>query len=446
MTTLRNVKYLSVVALIGVWGCSSNQYASRSGVEYDDLYGNSSDVEVAVRNRPANEARSRYDNPDFQSTDGVAANEGTTDYYDENYLSSRKVQRPVSDEVGYNAGFREGYIAGQTAVFDPFFMNSYGGFWPGSSAAFRMGFQVGVNRSMRLGFSPFIGMGGMYGMGRMGYSPWGMYRPWGFDPFWGSSMAYGGFGMPYGYGMYGMGDPFWGMNSWGSPFGGMYGGMYGYGFNPWAYNRPVVIVNNNSDRNEYRRTYGPRGSATGRSTDTYNRGFVNTTRSSRNANANAAGRQGANAGYDNSAATNSRGTTSSDAYYARPRSNSSGTYYGGNSSTGRSSAEGTSTYSGSESRRSSSNGDYYYSRPRSNSSGTYSGSTGTSRSYGTSSQPSSRTYDSGTRSNSTYQAPSRQSSPSWGGQSSPRSSAPASMPSGGGGGGGSSAPRSRGPR
>jgi hypothetical protein len=408
---------------------------------YDDLYGNSSDVEVAVNNRTTREA-SRYDNPDFQSANGVATNEGSADYYDESYLSSRKVQRRVTDEPGYNSGFREGYMAGQNAMFDPFFMNSYGGFWPGASSSFRMGFQMGINRSLRFGMSPFIGMGGMYAWNRMGYSPWG-FNSWGYDPFMGG-MAMGGWGSPFygmnGMGMYGMGDPFWGyggFNSWGNPYGGYYGG---YGMNPWAYNRPVVVVNNNTDRNEYRRTYGPRGSSSGvRSTDAYNRDFSNATRTNRNA---ASGRQGVDS-YDNSATNNARGTTSSDAYYARPRSNSSGTYYDGNSSSGRAGV-GAASSTG-DSRRSSANSDYYYSRPRSNSSGTYrSSSSPSTRSYENSSPASnSRSYESGTRSNSTYQAPSRSNSTPSYNQSSPRSSAPmpSSSPSSG-----SSAPRSRGPR
>jgi hypothetical protein len=452
MTISRNIKYLSAVALLGVWGCSPNQFASRSGSDFDDLYGNASDAEVAVKSRPAREV-GRFDNPDFQSAEGAAAREGSADYFDETYLSSRNVRRPVSSEVGYNAGFREGYVMGQQAAFDPFFMNSYGGFWPGSAASFRMGFQMGINRSMRMGFSPFMGMGSFYAMNRMGYSPWG-FGGMGFDPFmssamygWGNPWGMGGMGM--GMGMYGMGmgmyDPFWGMNSFGNPWGMGGWGMGGFGMNPWAYNRPVVIVNNNNDRSDYRRTYGPRGTTGARGADSYNSAFSNTTRSSRNAG----GRQAYNTDFDNSAATSSpRGTSgSSDAYYARPRSNSSGTYYGGNSSsTGRTSSEGTSTYSGTTSRGTASNSDYYYSRPRANTSGTYS-TPRSSGGVGTSSPVNSnRSYESsGTRSNSNYQSPSRTTAPSYNNQSSPRSSAPApsSSPASSGG---SSAPRSRGPR
>ena len=108
MTTMKKLSLLAVVAVFGMWGCSSNQYASRSGESYDDLYGSSSSVQVATRTNTT-QSNDRYANPDYQASDPNAQGGQNADYYDESYMTSRNMPRRLSDEVGYNAGFREGY-------------------------------------------------------------------------------------------------------------------------------------------------------------------------------------------------------------------------------------------------------------------------------------------------------------------------------------------------
>lgn len=415
MTSIKNLTYLAVAAVAGLWGCSSNQFASRSGATYDDLYGSSADVQVAARSNSP-EQDSRYANPEYQGSTSNNSEGQSADYYDESYLTSRNVQRRVSDDPGFNAGFREGYYTGRDAAFDPFFMNSmrYGSYWPMAGSAFSMGFQMGLNRSLRLGLSPFMSYG--YGFGNpWRYSPYG-YSGWdtfGYDPFFNNSLAYGGLYSPFGYGMYNGFSPF-GYSIWNN-----YNPYYG------GFGNRVLVVNNNYDQGTVSRGYGPRSSVR-RSNESYNGDFSNTIRTSR---ANS-GREA----YVPGAESTTRGTTT-DSYYARPRANSSGTYYYGNGSSARTSAEGNSSRGSSG----------YYSTPRSNS-GNYS----TPRS--------SRTYESGaynsrgTTNNSTYQsnrswesgARSNSSVPSYNNGSSRGSvSMPSSSSSSGSS---SSSPRSRGPR
>ncbi|MPR36869.1 hypothetical protein [Salmonirosea aquatica] len=423
MNSMKKLTSLAMVAAFGMWGCSSNQYATNSGESYDDLYGSSSSVQVAARANTTQQDN-RYANPDYQESNPNAQSGQNADYYDESYMTSRNMPRRLSDDVGYNAGFREGYYAGQSSGFFPGYMN-YGSYWPMAGSAFSMGFQMGISRSLRFGYSPFsYGMGySPFGYGSYGYSPWGYsgYDAFGYSPYGYGSYGYSPFGygsMAYGYGGYGY-----------SPFG--YGGFGGY--NPYygGFGNQLIVVNNNYDQGRASRGYGPR-SATARSNETYNRDFTNTARTSRS-NGGREAYTAPQSGYT----TRGGSATSSDSYYARPRANSSGTYYNGDgTSAGRTSSE--SRYSG----RSNSNSQYY-STPRS--------STNSSRTY-----QSSPTYNQsrGNTTNSTYQAP-RQSSwenssrstptPSYNSNSS-RGSSSMSSPSSSSSSSGASAPRSRGPR
>lgn len=423
---------LAVVAVFGMWGCSPNQFASRSGESYDDLYGSSSEVRVAAKSNTP-QSNERYANPDYQASEPSSQNGQNADYYDESYMTSRNMPRRLSDDVGYNAGFREGYYAAQGSGFGPSYQN-FGSYWPMAGSAFNMGFQMGLSRSLRFGYSPFsYGMGySPFGYNSFGYSPWGYsgYDAFGYSPFGYGSMAYGYGGMggysPFGYS---------GFNSFG------YGGWNSY--NPYygGFGNRVIIVNNQYDQGRAARSYGPRSSVA-RSNEDYNGDFNNTARPSRN-NGGREAYTTPTSGY-----TTRGGATSSDSYYARPRANSSGTYYNGDgTSAGRTSSESSTT------NRSSRTGtSEYYSSPRSSTNSSYS-SGSTNRS--------SRTYESGTNynqsrgtnSNSTYQAPRQStyennsrsapaSTPSYNSNSSRGSSAPSSSPSSSG----SSAPSSRGPR
>ncbi len=429
MSIFNKAKYLSLLVLLGAWGCTSNQYASRSGDGYDDLYGGSSGGGLVLTDRGADQEVSRLDNPDYAYTGNNSEN-GTSDYYDENYLSSRGIKRQVSTDVGYNAGFVDGYNS--ASLNNPYY-GGLGPYWPGSYAGLSLNFGYGGFR-MRPSFG--FGYGSMFG-----YSPWG----------YGSMLGYGGM-MGYGY------DPFgyspWGYSPWGynSMYGwggGYYDSFYGgYGYSPWAYSRPVIVINN--PERGISRTYGPRvvDASGNRSRERYNSNFVNSSRSrsetstrgSRDGNRVISGDTYSSPRSERSgrgnAVANGGGRTSGESYgsrgvvdggnvyYSRPRSANSSNYSseGGNTN-------GASYYSSPRSSRSSSS----YSAPSYNNSvpsRSQSDYRTPSRSYST---PRSESYSAPTRTYSqpSYSAPSRSYS------------APSSS---GGGGGGSSSRSSRGPR
>ncbi|WP_439555514.1 hypothetical protein [Dyadobacter sp.] len=424
MSTINSAKYLSLLILLGAWGCTNNQQISRSG-GYDDLYGGGPASGVVTRDRGADQELSRTDNPDYSYT-GEYAENGTSDYYDESYLSSRGVKRAVSSDVGYNAGFVDGY--NQASRFSNF--GGMGSYWPGMMSA---GMRFGYGNSMR--FSPYIG----FGMGSMfGYSPFG-YSPWG-----GSMMGYGmGYGsmMAYGYDPFGYNSP-WGF---GSPYGyydSFYGGGYGfgggYGYSPWAYSRPVIVVN--SPERGVSRTYGPRV-------------VTNGTRGVRNATSNPS--RSANVVGDRGGRRASNAISANDNYVS-PRSSRS-------YNRGEVSNPGGRTANGAYSSRGNSEGNnVYYSRPRQGNASNYSEpNSGAAGSYTPRSSRSSSTYSAPSytpsRSQSDYNSPARTYTPSRSESysaptrtySAPSYSAPSrsySAPSGGGGGGRSASPSSRGPR
>ena len=432
MGSINNLKYLSLILLFGAGACTNNQYASQGG--YDDLYGggpNSGVVTKNNRDRRASEELSRSNNPDYQEYTDEQAN-GSADYYDDSYLSARGVQRNLSGSAGYNAGFTDGFNQA-TRFSNPYYgYTPYSGFSPyfsGSGLSLGLGFGFGSMFRMR----PYMSLG--YGYG--GYSPYSSmygYSPYGYDPF----------GYGYGSGLYGGYDSYYG-------FGG-YGGYGGYGYNPWAYNSPVIIVNNNTDRRGYARTYGNRVSnANTRTSERYNSSFVNSPRSS------------------NSTRERSARTSGSDTYYTSPRSSSGGRGYSSNGRVGADAGSGNVNTRSYSRGGNTTDGNTYYSRPRSSAGSNYSSdnvntytpsrSTRTyssdsyqapSRSQSNYSAPSrstqtyqapTRSYDNNNnysapqRSNNTYSAPSRSySAPSY------------SAPSSGGGGGGGRSSSSRGPR
>ncbi|NIJ53690.1 hypothetical protein [Dyadobacter arcticus] len=437
MSMINKAKYLSLFVLLGALGCTSNQYVSRSAGGYDDLYGGNPSAGVVSRDRGTDQEISRSDNPDYAYT-GDNTESGTSDYYDESYLSSRSVNRAVSNDVGYNAGFVDGYNRA-TANANPYY-GGLGSYWPGSSMGFQFGFGNGFRMRPYLGF----GMGSM--MMGMGYSPWGYNSMMGY----GSMLGYGGM-MGYGY------DPF-GYNSWGySPYGygsGYYDSFYGgYGYSPWAYSRPVIVVNNNYERG-ISRTYGPRVATNGRSSrtsDRYNSNFVNSPRSA--------------AGSGDRSGRRSGNTVSANDTYASPRSDRSYSRGGSGVAGGRTSSESISSKGASE------GNNVYYSRPRSASASTYTPENNGGGSYssprssrGSNSSYNSPAYSAPARSQSDYSAPSRgnysapnrsesYSAPSrtYSAPSTPSYSAPSrsySAPSSGSssGGGGATRSSSRGPR
>lgn len=425
MSMFNKAKYLSLLVLLGAWGCTSNQYASRSGGGYDDLYGGNSGGGLVLTDEGADQEVSRLDNPDYAYTGNYSEN-GTADYYDENYLSSRTVKRQVSSDVGYNAGFVDGF---NSANFNnnPYY-GGLGSYWPGSYAGLSFNFGFGNGFRMR----PYMGFG--YGS-MFGYSPWnyGSMMGFGYDPFGYSPFGYS----PWGYSPFGYSS----MYGWG---GGYYDG-FGYGYSPWAYSRPVIVVNN--PERGVSRTYGPRvvDASRTRSNERYNSNFANSSRTR-----TATGERGAR---------NSGSRTVSGDTYAAPRS-ARGTTRGNAVTGGRSNGD---SYS---SRGVVDGSNTYYSRPRSSNSSNYSSEGGNSnggayysspRSSRSSSSYSAPSYNTPSRTRSDYSAPSRTySNPRTESYSAPTRtysqpsySAPSrsySAPSGGGGGGGSSVRSSRGPR
>ncbi|MGA0555108.1 hypothetical protein ACO2Q8_00530 [Larkinella sp. VNQ87] len=427
MKVLHTWKYLTLLAAIGFWGCSSSKQTAQNAGEYDDLYGSSSDAPVyastAKEKRQFDRTASqRYEeskfnaNPDYNGQSGLADDE----YYSE--VSARKVTRGISPDPGWDSGnaYNNGFANGYNMAM----MNSTWNRW-GWNSPFYGGLSLGIG----LGMSPW---------------GWGGFNSWRYssfyDPFWGGAYAYSPF---YGGGFY---DPFF------SPFG------YGYGFNsfynPYFYGgyggfgRPIVVVNNYDNIGASRNVrYGARS---GTSRDRYNSDFVNTPRTYNNNNG---GRRSADA------------TTSNNAYYSRPNNTNNGVVNSSSYGTGRANSRGTYYYNESGS-TSSSNGranaltrpssapSYsapstadYYSAPRQNSRGSYtapSGNTGARYSAPQYSAPQ-RTYQQPSRS---FEAPQRSYSP----PSQPSFSSPSSGGSRGGGGssigGGSSGGGggSRGPR
>ncbi|MCU0325459.1 MAG: hypothetical protein MUF45_09440, partial [Spirosomaceae bacterium] len=118
MNTLKSFKYLSVVAMMGIWGCSKKQVTTKG--EYDDLYGSSADAPVVTY---ANTRTSDpYQNPNYLENERYEPRqdystnqsnvEGTDQYYDEDYLNTRKVKRTYTSRPGYYDGFDDGYNAG----------------------------------------------------------------------------------------------------------------------------------------------------------------------------------------------------------------------------------------------------------------------------------------------------------------------------------------------
>ena len=55
---MNTLKYLSIAVLLGTWGCSQKQIATKG--DYDDVYGSSADAPEVVYKPQA-----KYQNPDY---------------------------------------------------------------------------------------------------------------------------------------------------------------------------------------------------------------------------------------------------------------------------------------------------------------------------------------------------------------------------------------------
>jgi hypothetical protein len=434
MKVLHTWKYLTLLAAVGFWGCSSSLKTAQNSGEFDDLYGSSSDA--AVHSSPQKEtqlanrqlATQRFDqrvansNPDYYN-EQTAGQYNDDEYYSE--VSARKVTRGISPDPGWSAD--NAYTNGFSNGYSSALMNSSWNRW-------------GWN-------SPFYG-GLSLGIG-MGMSPWG-YSSFG-SPFYSPFYSPFGYGGGYAYSPFGYGGGFY--DSFYSPYGYGYNSFYSpYSYYGGGYGRSTVIVNNYNNIGANRNaTYGARG---GSSRDRYNGDFVNTPRSYNNNN-----------GGRRSGELNSTNNTSNNAYYSRPNTNNGGSYsnstpsnstnnsygsgrqnsrggdyyYGGSNSGSRASANNSNSV---PSYSAPSNSDYY-AAPRQSTRGSYSspsinsGSRYSAPQYSAPQQ--SHTYQAPTRS---YEAPAQRSySP----PSQPSYSAP-SHSGGGSGGGFSGGGGSRGPR
>lgn len=432
MKVLHNLKYLTLLAAVGFWGCSSSRQTAQNAGEFDDLYGSSSDGSVI--SAPAKEKRlsdrsstqrfDRFDpnsNPDYN--DQTTGQFNDDEYYSE--ISARKVTRGISPDPGWNTD--NAYTNGFANGYNSAMLNSSWNRW-GWNSPFYGGLSLGIG----MGMSP-------WGFGSGFYSPFNspFYSPFGF----GGGYAYSPFGYGYGGGFY---DSFY--SPYGYGYNNFYSPYYGGGFG-----RSVVVVNNYNNLGANRNaTYGARG---GNSRDRYNSDFVNTPRSYNNSN-NGGRRSGElNSSNNNSyysRPNNSGGNATNSSSYGAGRQNSRGSdyYYGGSSTGGRASANSSSAPSYSAP----SNSDYY-AAPRQNSRGSY-----TPPSVNSGSRYSAPQYSAPQQSN-TYQAPTRSYQPPTRSYEAPaqRSYSPPSQPSysapsqshssggggysGGGGGGGSRGPR-----
>lgn len=439
MNTFKSIKYLSVAVLLSAWGCSSTKQLTTKG-EYDDTYGSSKDapqIAYTPRQTPEYIENQRYQPEEPQQSQENAT--GTDEYYDENYLNSRKVYRNNNGDAGYDSGFANGYQSGWndyawsqpvgwTSPFNRFgygngYLGGYGSSYWGSGFGLSLGFG-NFNRF----YDPFWG-GGSYGFNSF-YSPFNSwYSPFGYSSWY---SPYSSFYSPYSYYSYGYYDPY----------------RYGYGNSYYVNNYYNNITSGVSgvSNNRVGRTYGPRDGGSG--SNTYNRGFTNAAvnngsnspdgrRSanygSRSTNGTEYARPSRNGEWNGSAASNdyNRGNSRSyggsssanDTYYARPRRN--GGTDGG-------------SYSNSGSSNGSSNGGYNYSRPSTSSRSSDSWSSGSgnsSRNSGWSNSNSNSGYSRGSSTPSSSSWGNSSSSSSYGGSSSSSSS----HSSGGGG-------SSRGPR
>ncbi|WP_158561342.1 hypothetical protein [Emticicia sp. C21] len=429
MNTFKSFRYLSVVVLLGTWGCSQKQVATKG--DYDDLYGSSKDA-PQVTYRTSSQPSTTYQNPDYtdnlryQREELPAQTEGTDEYFDENYVNSRKVQRTYTSEPGYSSGFSDGYQSGwndyawsqpmgwaspfsRFGYYSPFGYNSFGGY--GS------GFGLGLSLGYGLGYGSGFGYGGF---GNRFY-----------DPFWGGGMYspyYSSFYSPWG-------NPYY--NSFYSPYdyyGYGYGRYGGFGYPGYLYN-----VTSGVDGLAKTRTYGPRDGGRGSAyyNDRFNNTAIGNSSGGRRADANARTYSGSNG-------ATGRSYSGNDGYYAAPRRNGAdNSSFNNTPNSSRANSSGNDTYyarprrnGGYESGNSSGNSTrtYDYSRPsnsRSSSGNSWSNGSGNSRSSDSWSRGSSSNSN-----NSSWSSPSRSSSSSSGGSVGGGSRGGSS-----GGGGGSRGPR-----
>jgi hypothetical protein len=187
---MKTLSQILVLALFTLGSCTSSLY---TGGEYDDLYYQPSDQQVAKNNQPVNE----------QIAQGNLKDKG---YYDNIYAADTLVSDQYSDAVDIN-NQGGGYTSNSNQGYDYYDEYPY-------SNRLRMFYGNYFDPYWRDPFYMDYGMGMGFGYG-YGYG-YGMGYGFGGFPYYGMGYGYGGlYGDYYGYGYPGY-------------YGGLYGGYYGY--------------------------------------------------------------------------------------------------------------------------------------------------------------------------------------------------------------------------
>jgi uncharacterized membrane protein YgcG len=280
MKTYQSLKYLLFAGMVGVWGCSSQQYVQTG--EYDDLYFSSKDREQVTLTASASAKNySNIDNKGIASEDYSQKNvnpDYIQQYADQNRNQSSSTNNNDSYSADDNSYYDENYTRNNRPIDLARDYTRYNN-----------------NRGTNINVFPSIGFGGFYGgpafydpfydpfFGNAYYDPF-FHRPFGGRPGWNINISYNyGWGNPWGWGRSAYWyDPFfnpyrsWG--AWGDPyFNGFYGRPY-YGWGGgWNRGNNIIVVNpGNNDSRQTR--YSPRSS---RGSAVVNDNFDNTPRTNR---------------------------------------------------------------------------------------------------------------------------------------------------------------------
>jgi hypothetical protein len=282
MKTYQSLKYVLVVSIIGVWGCSSQQYSQNK--EYDDLYFSSKDREQVTLTASA--SSQNYSNIENK---GVASED-----YSQKNVNPEYIQQ-YSDQSRQQSGTNnnDSYSADNNSYYDEDYRRNH--------QPINLAREYNRNTSRtNINVFPSMGFGGFYG-GSAFYDPFfydpffsnAYYDPFFYRPFyggrpgWNINISYNyGWGNPWGWGRSAYwNDPFynpyraWG--AWGDPY---YNSFYGSPYYGWGggWNRGgnnVIVVNPGNNNNDSRQIrYSPRSS---RGSGVVNDDFNNTPRTSR---------------------------------------------------------------------------------------------------------------------------------------------------------------------
>jgi len=280
MKTTQSLKYLLFAGIVGVWGCSSQQYSQNQ--EYDDLYFSSKDREQVTLTASA--SSTDYSNIENK---GVASED-----YSQKNVNPEYIQQ-YADQNRQNSGTtnNDSYSADDNSYYDENYSRN------NNPIGLARGYERYNNGGTTVNVFPSIGFGGGYYGGSAFYDPFydpyffnnGFYDPFFNRPFygrpgWNINISYNyGWGSPWGWGRSAYWyDPFynpyrsWGY--WGDPY---YSGFYNRPYYGWGggWNRNnVIIVNPGNDNGSRQVRTSPRSN---RGSAVVNDNFNNTPRTTR---------------------------------------------------------------------------------------------------------------------------------------------------------------------